>query len=101
MADDHQIPLPRSPELRTELARWEWMPEAWADLPADSRHRYDDWVLSSGSPRQAHRRAQAVARRSYSGRPWAERPMRMLQAVKDQVQKSPEGPSDPGTMAGG
>lgn len=99
MAED-QMPVPRSPELRAELARWEWMPQAWADLPADSRSRYDGWVLSSGSPQQAHRRAQAVARRSFSGRPWAERPLRILQAIKDQVQKSPEVPSGPDSMPG-
>ena len=77
--------MPQSTELRAELARWEWLPEAWSRLPAESRRNYDDWVLQGRSARVAARRARAVSRRAYHGRRWAGRPKRMLQAVNDVI----------------
>ncbi len=90
------IPVPQALELRDELARWEWLPKAWKELPAESRRNYDDWVRGSSSPRSARRRAKAVARRCYTRRPWAGRPKRMLQAVTDRLTQAPEtGPHEP------
>jgi hypothetical protein len=92
---------PQSAELRAELERWGWMPAAWSDLPAESRRNYDDWVLQGRSARASARRARAVARRCYSGRPWAGRPRRTLQALHDYVFRSDDLPHPhDGTMVG-
>ena len=83
---------PRSPALRAEIDRWPWLPKAWAELSPGSRSNYDEWVLRSRSAGSTRRRAQAVVRRAYAGREWAGRPLRTLQAIKDQVLLSPEMP---------
>lgn len=78
------MPASSTPALAAEAARYPWWPEAWAEIDADSRKRYERWVAAARG-RRAARRARVVTRRVWGRRPWAGPLQRRLQAVADLV----------------
>ena len=82
--DPAGLALIRSPQLRDELRRYSWMPAAWQKQSAQSQADYDNWVSAGRTRGQATRRADKVARRCYTGRPWTgSRYRRGVDAVRD------------------
>jgi hypothetical protein len=99
----HDVPMVRSSELWDLLGRYPWMLEKWQHLSEASQQGYDDWVFGARTKHQALHRAQVVARRTWTGRPWTDsRLQRLREGFVDYFKEAPEVPPnaglDPTTM---